>query len=197
MCSSRGATQPTERLTLAAFDAATGETEWTKSFEGSSHSIHAANSYASGTPTVDAECVYVTWTANGVLHAAAVDHRGELAWQRELGPADYKHGSGNSPILVDDLLVIANDHTGDTFSSSLSTRRAATNGGGDHGREGRSRTRRRWSSTARAGASRSSSVVLRKALRDFRRSTAPFSGSRRASTCALREFSVHCGGDGF
>ncbi len=109
----------TGALTLAAIDAATGETEWTKSFEGSLHSIHAANSYASGTPTVDAERVYVTWTANGVLHAAAVDHRGEFAWQRELGTAEYKHGSGNSPILVDDLLVIANDHTGESFVVAL------------------------------------------------------------------------------
>ena len=106
-------------LTLAAIDAATGETKWTKSFEGSPHSIHAANSYASGTPTVDAERVYVTWTANDVLHAAAVDHGGEVAWQRELGPAEYKHGAGNSPILVDDLLVIANDHTGESFVVGL------------------------------------------------------------------------------
>jgi len=109
----------TGAVTLAAIDVNSGESRWTRTFEGSHHSIHAANSYASGTPTVDADRVYVTWTANGVLHAAAVDHQGEVAWQRELGPADYKHGSGNSPILLDDLLVIANDHTGESFVVGL------------------------------------------------------------------------------
>lgn len=109
----------TGAVSLAAIDVATGETRWTKTFDGSHHSLHAANSYASGTPTVDAERTYVTWTANGTLHAAAVDRAGEVIWQRELGPADYKHGSGNSPILIDDLLVIANDHTGDSFVVGL------------------------------------------------------------------------------
>lgn len=109
----------TGAVSLAAIDVANGETRWTKTFDGSHHSLHAANSYASGTPTVDAERTYVTWTANGILHAAAVDRAGEVVWQRELGPADYKHGSGNSPILIDDLLVIANDHTGDSFVVGL------------------------------------------------------------------------------
>jgi outer membrane protein assembly factor BamB len=106
-------------FTLAAIDAARGEIKWTRAFEGSTRSIHAANSYASGTPTVDDKRVYVTWTVNGTLHAAAVDHQGEVAWKRELGPADYKHGSGNSPILADELLVIANDHTGESFVVGL------------------------------------------------------------------------------
>jgi outer membrane protein assembly factor BamB len=109
----------TGALSLIAFDVENGDMRWAQRFKASPHSLHAANSYASGTPTVDAERVYVTWIVDGVLHAAAVDHRGELAWQRELGPADYKHGSGNSPILVDDLLVIANDHTGDSFVVGL------------------------------------------------------------------------------
>ena len=109
----------TGAVSLAAVDVASGETRWTKTFAGSHHSLHAANSYASGTPTVDAERAYVTWTAGGVLHAAAVDRAGEVVWQRELGPADYKHGSGNSPIVVDDLLVIANDHTGESFVVGL------------------------------------------------------------------------------
>ncbi len=109
----------TGAVSLAAIDVASGETRWTKTFDGSHHSLHAANSYASGTPTVDAERTYVTWTASGILQAASVDRAGEVVWQRELGPADYRHGSGNSPILIDDLLVIANDHTGDSFVVGL------------------------------------------------------------------------------
>lgn len=109
----------TGSLTLIAVDGANGKTRWTKTFESSPDSLHAANSYASGTPTVDADRVYVTWTAHGKLQAAAVDHRGELAWRRELGPAEFKHGFGNSPILIDDLLVIANDHTGESFVTGL------------------------------------------------------------------------------
>lgn len=106
-------------MTLLAIDTASGKTLWKREYAASPHSLHAANSYASGTPTVDDERVYVTWTADGVLHAAAVSHAGEEAWQRELGPADYKHGSGNSPILLDDLLIVANDHTGESFIAGL------------------------------------------------------------------------------
>lgn len=106
-------------MTLLAIDAASGKTLWKREYAASPHSLHAANSYASGTPTVDDERVYITWTADGVLHAAAVTHAGEEAWHRELGPADYKHGSGNSPILLDDLLIVANDHTGESFIAGL------------------------------------------------------------------------------
>ncbi|BBO35554.1 PQQ-binding-like beta-propeller repeat protein [Lacipirellula parvula] len=109
----------TGAMTLLAIDAASGETLWKREFAASAHSLHAANSYASGTPTVDDERIYVTWTADGVLHAAAVTHAGEPAWQRELGAADYKHGSGNSPILLDDLLIVANDHMGESFIAGL------------------------------------------------------------------------------
>lgn len=111
--------EETGDLTLAAIGVDDGETRWIRRFRGTSDSIHAANSYASGTPTVDSRRVYISWTANDKLHAAAVDHRGKIAWERELGPAEYKHGSGNSPILLDDLLIVANDHTGESFIVGL------------------------------------------------------------------------------
>jgi outer membrane protein assembly factor BamB len=109
-------------VALTAIGADDGEIRWTKSFKGSTHSLHAANDYASGTPTVDAKQVFLTWISDGTLRAAAVDHGGEIAWERELGGADYKHGYGNSPILIDETLVVANDHAGDGFVAGLDAR---------------------------------------------------------------------------
>ena len=113
-------------LTLLALDAETGAERWRTPFDSAPHSLHAANSYASSTPVVDAERTYVTWATPDSLQAAAVDRRGDVVWRRDLGPADYKHGYGGSPIVVDDLLIVANDHTGDSFVAALDAKTGKT-----------------------------------------------------------------------
>lgn len=118
--------ESTGALTLLALDAKTGAVRWRTPFESKPHSLHAANSYASSTPAVDAERTYLTWATPDSLQAAAVDRRGDIVWQRDLGPADYKHGYGGSPIVVDDLLIVANDHTGDSFVTALDAKTGKT-----------------------------------------------------------------------
>jgi outer membrane protein assembly factor BamB len=52
--------------------------------------------------------------------AAALSHDGAPVWgPRELGPLDYKHGFGGSPALVDGLVIVANDNTGESFITAL------------------------------------------------------------------------------
>jgi len=79
--------------------------------------IHAKNSFASPTPVIDAERVYIHFGAEG---AAGLSRDGAILWKTRL---DYRpmHGSGGSPVLYRDLLVIACDGTDRQFVTALDT----------------------------------------------------------------------------
>ncbi|HEX6961789.1 MAG TPA: PQQ-binding-like beta-propeller repeat protein [Lacipirellula sp.] len=113
------ADEQTGELSLIALDAESGETLWSESFASSPHHLHAANSYASSSPTVDHRQVYITWSNGQELWAAALTHAGEEAWSRRLGPLDYGHGFGGSPVVVDGRLIVANDNSGESFVTAL------------------------------------------------------------------------------
>jgi outer membrane protein assembly factor BamB len=61
------------------------------------------NGYASGTPVVDGERV-IAFFGNAGLVAFTLD--GEVLWSRPLGPFDAMHGTGASPVLCGDLVVL-------------------------------------------------------------------------------------------
>ena len=110
------------QMTLAALDAATGETLWTRRFASPAYKMHPSNSLASSTPAADAQRVYVAWAHDGSLELAALDHRGGQVWRRELGKLGFKHGFGVSPIVVDDLVVMPCDSEGESFIVGLDAR---------------------------------------------------------------------------
>ena len=65
------------------------------------------NSYASPTPVVDAEHVFVHFGAYGT---ACLDrHSGEPVWVRRDLPCNHFRGPGSSPILFEDLLIFHMD----------------------------------------------------------------------------------------
>jgi len=107
------------QVILAAFDAATGDELWTRRFESPAYKMHQSNSLASSTPAADGERVYVAWVCQGQLNLAAVDHDGGEVWRRKLGPVDFRHGYGASPIVVDDLVIVSCDCEGDSFVAAL------------------------------------------------------------------------------
>ena len=112
----------TGELMLIALDAATGKSLWEQRFASTAQSQHAANSYASSTCAADAQRVYLVWAGPESLQLAALDHDGDEAWRRDLGPLDARHGFGVSPILVDDMVIVANDHSGESFVTALGAR---------------------------------------------------------------------------
>ena len=83
---------------------------WETPFEA--HPQHQLNSFAAATPTIDGQGVYLAWTTGGELEALSLDHDGKLRWRRTLGPSQAQHGSGSSPVLFGDVLVVANDNEG-------------------------------------------------------------------------------------
>ena len=98
---------------VVCYDGDTGEERWSKSFGFAPHGQHKLNSFASSTPAVGADGVYLLWTSGAKLIAMSLDHGGERRWQRELGAFYSNHGSAVSPVLCEDLLVVANENQGD------------------------------------------------------------------------------------
>lgn len=88
---------------------------WRKDFSVTPHKKHKFNSYASGTPAVDAERVYVCWNDPSHFPLIALDHDGKQVWERDLGPFLSENGGGNSPIVYRDLVVVANEQDGESF----------------------------------------------------------------------------------
>ncbi|MEM7204380.1 MAG: PQQ-binding-like beta-propeller repeat protein [Planctomycetota bacterium] len=101
---------------VVCLDANTGAVVWVRDDAFEPHAQHRLNSAAASTPVVDDLGVYVLWTSGEELIALALDHDGEKRWQRNLGPFQAQHGSGASPELCDEMLLIANEHESDGCS---------------------------------------------------------------------------------
>lgn len=93
---------------VICLDAILGKVIWQREFESSRHHLHKMSSYASCTPTVDDERVYVAWSTPASLIFMALDHEGNTLWQKDLGRWYSQHGFGASPMLFDDLVILSN-----------------------------------------------------------------------------------------
>jgi outer membrane protein assembly factor BamB len=80
--------------------------------------INPKNSFASPTPVVDGERVYVHFGADGT---AAVSLAGEVAWRTTL-PYQSQHGAGGSPVLYGDLVILNCDGHDAAFVVALDKR---------------------------------------------------------------------------
>jgi outer membrane protein assembly factor BamB len=67
--------------------------------------INPKNSFASPTPVLEGERVYVHFGADGT---AALTTSGEVVWKTKL-PYESQHGAGGSPIVYGDLLIVSCD----------------------------------------------------------------------------------------
>ncbi len=96
-------------------DARAGKILWQHDFALTPFHRHKLNSYASATPTVNAERVYVTWNDPEHYQMAALDHAGKLVWQRDFGPYVSQHGCGPSPILYRGMVILGNEQDDEKF----------------------------------------------------------------------------------
>ncbi len=76
--------------------------------------MNPANSFASSTPAVDADRLYVYWTTKEEITLLALDHAGNQVWRRKFGEFISQHGSGASPIVLDGLAILPNDQEGNS-----------------------------------------------------------------------------------
>ena len=103
-----------------------GSIRWKKEFPLARSDKHALNSFATSTPTVDAERVYICRTEPAHITLSAFTHNGEQVWEKDLGTFDVNHGSGTSPILYDGMVVMANEQAGESFLIAMDARTGNT-----------------------------------------------------------------------
>jgi outer membrane protein assembly factor BamB len=108
-------------LRVLAFDVATGrEVANVEVFNipASRREINPKNSWASPTPVLDDDRVYVHFGADGT---AALTTSGEILWKARF---DYEsqHGAGGSPVIYGDLLIVNCDGSDTAFVIALDKR---------------------------------------------------------------------------
>jgi outer membrane protein assembly factor BamB len=80
--------------------------------------INPKNSWASPTPVVDGEQVFVHFGADGT---AALSHDGKILWTAKF-PYQSQHGAGGSPIVYGDLLILSGDGPDTAFVVAIDKR---------------------------------------------------------------------------
>lgn len=107
---------------LHCLDVRTGKRLWTRSFGMNRSHKHLKNSWASGTPCVDGERVYVPFADKEHHTLSAYDLDGNLVWRRFLGRFESQHGQGVSPIIFEEMVIIPNDQRGPSSVVALDRR---------------------------------------------------------------------------
>jgi outer membrane protein assembly factor BamB len=106
-------------LTLQCLDAASGQQVWQNKFESQPYQVHARNNFASATPALDAERVYVAYANPDHTMLVALTHAGELVWKRDFGTWVSQHGFGVSPMVYDDKVVFLNSQQADQLKPGV------------------------------------------------------------------------------
>jgi len=116
----------TARRMILCLGTADGSVIWQQDYSSRVYRHHRDNSFASSTPAVDADGVYVTWTTPDEVTLLALNHNGHEKWRRNLGPFKSMHGSGTSPVIFDNLVVLANDQKGKAFLIAVDSKTGRT-----------------------------------------------------------------------
>ena len=98
--------------TVVCLSAKDGSVLWKRDYTSEPYRHHGENSYASSTPAVDGDHVYVCLMQPRELKVVALKHDGSDAWNASLGPFQTQHGGGHSPIVHGGLVVVANEQDG-------------------------------------------------------------------------------------
>jgi len=97
---------------VLCLDALTGKLRWTRQMAFNPSHKHPKNSWASSTPAVDGQRVYVVFADSDRQVLAAYDFDGNPVWDKNLGSYQSQHSQGASPIVFEDLVILANDQDG-------------------------------------------------------------------------------------
>lgn len=108
------------RWELSCVDLETGNEIWKKVVRKSSPRTnkHRNTNYASETPVVDGERIFVSLGMNGLY---CFDMDGELLWEKDLGAYETQNGwgTGSSPLLYEGKLYVQMDNEEQSFLVAL------------------------------------------------------------------------------
>ena len=89
---------------LYCFDCKTGEKNWVKTVSyATDEPTHATNPHGSSTPAADGKSI-VVWHGSAGLYC--YDFTGRELWKRELGDFVHMWGSGTSPVIYQDRVIL-------------------------------------------------------------------------------------------
>lgn len=77
---------------------------------------NSKNSFASPTPVIEGDRIYLHFGAFGT---ACITQSGEIVWKTRLEYDNGQHGTGGSPIIYDDLLIVSCDGNDVQFVAAL------------------------------------------------------------------------------
>jgi outer membrane protein assembly factor BamB len=100
--------KPERKLEVIALDRSNGRIVWRQSVTASQlEQPHAINNPASTTATTDGKRVYAYFGSYGVV---AYEWDGKLAWETKLPMSEAIFGTGASPVIAGDLILINRDY---------------------------------------------------------------------------------------
>jgi outer membrane protein assembly factor BamB len=93
---------------VLCYNSLTGELLWQRTIATGKpkYAIHPSNTYATESPVVDAQGIYVFFGATGAI--AALSHAGEVMWKQELGvfPTSNSFGTGSSLAIFESKVIV-------------------------------------------------------------------------------------------
>ena len=112
-------------LATVALDRQTGRLLWKQKVPVERiEELHPTmGSPAAATPACDGERLFVFFGSYGLL---CYDLEGRKLWEHKLGPFRDEYGASSSPMLVDDKVILCEDHDIDSFLIALDARTGKT-----------------------------------------------------------------------
>lgn len=106
-----------KKLETIALDRATGEIVWRQATKVEQlERVHAVGNAATATPAVDGERVYAYFGSYGVI---AYDLNGRVVWQVLWPVLEHNFGSGTSPVVAGELVLLNRQEPKDPFIVAL------------------------------------------------------------------------------
>jgi outer membrane protein assembly factor BamB len=108
------------RLLTVALNRNDGKVLWEKEAPSKLlEKVHKIGSHAQSSPAADADRVVSFFGSCGLF---CYDRDGKLLWSRPMGPFKNDFGAGSSPILVEDLIILCQDHDQGSFLIAVDKR---------------------------------------------------------------------------
>ena len=101
----------TAKVSLECLSLKDGDRLWIKDFDSKPYQLHRLNSYATSTPAVDQNHVYLMVVDTGKTRLIALNHSGEEIWRRDFGNFSSSHGFGTSPIVHAGLVIFSHSQS--------------------------------------------------------------------------------------
>ena len=113
-----------KELAVVALDRGSGAVRWKRIVPAESlERVHASGSPATATPACNGKQVFAFFGSYGLL---CYDLAGNLIWEKRMGPFQDEFGAASSPVLVDDKVILNEDHDIDSFMIALDQRTGET-----------------------------------------------------------------------